>query len=173
MKCIFKGNFKESSKLVFKIIGLSTVIILVGGVHTPSALEPLCLVKQDAIPDLYIERKYKYENSMKAHGVYFKEPRLLKSDYIIALDNFETMLNDLSKLLPHGYGLNDSNEQISKLKIELHYLESLKHDLGCLRRDINEISYTADNAEYVELTNTKNHKIALKMERELFEFFRR
>lgn len=166
-------KFSEKSKLMFKVFGLSTVIVLVGGVHTPSALEPLCLVKQDAIPDLYLERKYKYENSMKAHGVYFKEPRLLKADYITALDNFELMLNDLNKLLPHGYGLNDSREQISKLKIELTYIESLKHDLNCLRTNIDEISYTADNAEYVELTNTKNHKIALEMERYLFEFFRR
>lgn len=164
-------NMSSTGKF-FKIVGLSTVIALAGGVYTSSALETSYTVQQDAIPELYTENKYKYEESMKAHIKYFKEPRLLKSDYITALDNYETMVNNLSNFLPYGR-VNDTSEQVIKLKIELMDLESFKHDITCLRNGIDKITYTADGAEYVELTNSINHNIALRLEKELFEFYRR
>ena len=44
-------NMSSTGKF-FKIVGLSTVIALAGGVYTSSALETSYTVQQDAIPEL-------------------------------------------------------------------------------------------------------------------------
>ena len=157
---------------LLKVISLTLVVGLAGGVYAPSAYADYTLAYDDAIPDLYLEKKFKYEESIKAHGNYFKEPLLLKEDYITSLDNFERMVDSLLACLPK-YAVNDDNDQIMKLKLELMYLHDFKHQIKCLRGNINKLERERDGATYVELRNSMNHKISLDIERNLLEFYRR